>query len=592
MKNRKEKRNFKLVTEINQKMIVMYLGIYIFILIMLCVLLIPQLYKSTNVSTGHTLEIAADEFQAAQKNASGSLSTLYTTLPQLLKDYDADPSPATSADIELALTNFVGNQENLLAASLEDFQHHFFRSNYYHNIVDQKNSSKVIQYQKIFSGERNSYYAFYSGDDFQANNRAQIISHYVLSYSQLQYYNQTPYVLTVYYDLNAVMRHCKTLFDNVFTSFAIYSPREGILYSSPGEKSPDFQELSVDKLFDYRKSSDHTSKHNGQIYFDKDSYANWVYLAYSPNTLFYGDAITIIGIITALYLFSPILYTVLLYPIVNRSLTPLNCLYKAMKHYSPSDTLPLLEIKTGNEIEELCDMYNQMTAKITQQIQDIQDKEHVNAVTNYKLLATQIDPHFIYNTMNIINIMARQGKDSEIIEINSALIKILRERLNSKLSIVDTLEKELGSLYQYQVIMNYRYENQVSINVDVDDTLLEKKIPKNILQPLAENSFYHGFANLKENEKGLIDLLIYPQDNNMVIELSDNGAGMDKERLQMIRERSYRIYDDHKPHIGLDNIRQRLYYVYGDNYQFDIISSPGCGTTISITIPADYVENI
>ena len=139
--------------------------------------------------------------------------------------------------------------------------------------------------------------------------------------------------------------------------------------------------------------------------------------------------------------------------------------------------------------------------------------------------------------------------------------------------------------------MSYRYENQVSIHVDADDTLFEKKIPKNILQPLAENSFYHGFANLKEGEKGLIDILIYPQDDNMVIELSDNGAGIDKERLKMIRERSYRIYDDHKPHIGLDNIRQRLYYVYGDHYQFDIISSPGCGTTISITIPADYTES-
>ena len=140
--------------------------------------------------------------------------------------------------------------------------------------------------------------------------------------------------------------------------------------------------------------------------------------------------------------------------------------------------------------------------------------------------------------------------------------------------------------------MNYRYENQVSISIDVDDTLLQKKVPKNILQPLAENSFYHGFANLKKNEKGQIDILVYPQDDNMVIELSDNGAGMDKERLQMIREHSYRIYDDHKPHIGLDNIRQRLYYVYGDNYQFDIISSPGCGTTISITIPTEHAEKI
>ena len=591
MKKKREKLNFKLAAEINRKMIVMYLGLYLFILIMLCVLLIPHLYRTTDKTAEHTLAIAVDEFASAQKNAAGSINFLYTSLPELLRNYDADPSAASTAQIELALSDFVGNQENLLAASLEDFQHHFFRASYYHNVVNQESLSNLPEYQRIFLGERTSYYTFYSNAYFYADNNGQLSARYALQYTKLQYYNQKPYVLTIYYDLNSVMRHCDSLFDGLFTSYAIYSPTEGILYSSPDAKRLDFRDIHVEELFDYRKFADNKSMENGHIYFDKDSYANWIYLAYSPNTLFFSDAITIIGIITALYLISPLLYTFLLYPIVNRALAPLSRLYKAMKHYSPSDPPSLLEIKTGNEIEELCSMYNQMTQRITQQIQDIQDKEHVNAVTSYKLLATQIDPHFIYNTMNIINIMARQGKDSEIIEINSALIKILRERLNSKLSIVDTLEKELSSLYQYQVIMSYRYENQISIHVDADDTLFEKKIPKNILQPLAENSFYHGFANLKEGEKGLIDILIYPQDDNMVIELSDNGAGIDKERLKMIRERSYRIYDDHKPHIGLDNIRQRLYYVYGDHYQFDIISSPGCGTTISITIPADYMEN-
>lgn len=591
MKNKRKKLNFKLAAEINRKMIVMYLGIYLFLLAILCAILIPHLYKTTDQAAEHTFAVAVDEFASAQKNAAGSVNFLYDSLPELLKNYDADPSAAAAAQIELALSNYVGNQENILSASLEDFQHHFFRASYYHNVVSQKNLSTLPEYQRIFLGERISYYTFYSNDYFQANDNGQIYAHYALQYTKLQYYNQKPYVLTIYYDLNPVMRHCDSLFDNLFTSYAIYSPKEGVIYSSPDAKRLDFRNINVEELFDYRRSANDKSMKNGHVYFDKDAYANWIYLAYSPNILFFSDAITIIGIITALYLISPVLYTFLLYPIVNNSLAPLSRLYNAMKHYSPSDPPSLLEIRTGNEIEELCGMYNQMTAKITQQIQDIQDKEHVNAVTNYKLLATQIDPHFIYNTMNIINIMARQGKNSEIIEVNSALIKILRERLNSKISILDTLIKELGSLYQYQVIMNYRYENQVSINIDVDDTLLEKKIPKNILQPLAENSFYHGFANLKEGEKGLIDILIYPQDDNMVIELSDNGAGMEKERVKMIQEHSYRIYDDHKPHIGLDNIQQRLYYVYGEHYQFDIISSPGCGTTISITIPAEHTEN-
>jgi sensor histidine kinase YesM len=187
--------------------------------------------------------------------------------------------------------------------------------------------------------------------------------------------------------------------------------------------------------------------------------------------------------------------------------------------------------------------------------------------------------------MNIINIMARQGRDGEIIEVNSALIKILRDRLSSKLSILCTIAQEVDSLYQYQLIMRYRYENKVEVVVDVDSTLMEKKIPKNILQPLAENAFYHGFANLPDDQEGLITILIYSIEENIIIELSDNGAGISEERLKILQNHSYQIYADHKPHIGLDNIQQRLDYIYHGDYQFEIQSTLGYGTTIVITVP-------
>lgn len=164
--------------------------------------------------------------------------------------------------------------------------------------------------------------------------------------------------------------------------------------------------------------------------------------------------------------------------------------------------------------------------------------------------------------MNIINIMARRGNSEAIIEINSALIKILRERLNSKLSISATIEHELETLYQYNLIMDYRYENKIKTKVAVDETLLQKKIPKNILQPLSENAFFHGFGNTSFKQEGCIDILIYSVEQELVIEVSDNGAGMSEDRLTMLLNHSYHIYDDNKPHIGLDNIRQRLDYVY------------------------------
>ncbi|MFR5152056.1 MAG: sensor histidine kinase [Ruminococcus sp.] len=111
-----------------------------------------------------------------------------------------------------------------------------------------------------------------------------------------------------------------------------------------------------------------------------------------------------------------------------------------------------------------------MVKDIRKRIEDIKFQEHQNAVINYKLLATQVDPHFIYNTMNVINIMAQDGRADEVVEINTALIKILRERLNSKISIFETVQTEIDTLMQYCCIINHRHHNQISVHFDIDDT--------------------------------------------------------------------------------------------------------------------------
>lgn len=232
-------------------------------------------------------------------------------------------------------------------------------------------------------------------------------------------------------------------------------------------------------LFDYS---------SGVYYYIQNPSNGWYFIAFSPYTKLLSNLFTVFGIITLLYLISPLLYGIFLIPTTSKLLSPLVKLYDSMKYYKAGKQISL-EIITGDEIEQLSEIYNQMIKKINYQIDDIKEKEHVNAVVSYKLLATQIDPHFIYNTMNIINIMARRGNSDAIVEINSALIKIIRERLNSKLRISDTIEHELETLYQYNLIMDYRYENKIKTKVAVDETLLQKKIPKNILQPLSENAF-------------------------------------------------------------------------------------------------------
>lgn len=182
--------------------------------------------------------------------------------------------------------------------------------------------------------------------------------------------------------------------------------------------------------------------------------------------------------------------------------------------------------------------------------------------------------------------MVHQGKTAEIVEINTALTRILRERLNSKLSILDTVRNEYETMLQYATIMDYRYEHQIWIHYDISESLMDQQIPKNILQPLVENSFYHGFGNMEGALSGHVDILIYAVDGEIVIEVSDDEQGMSQQRIEDIMNQAYSIYEDKKPHIGLNNIRQRLSYIYGDQCNMEIHSTEGIGTTVIITLPA------
>ncbi len=587
---KKHPARFRLANEINSRMAILYFGIYLVILALLLLLLVPQLYRNADNQAANALDSAADTFQTVQNNLSGYSGFLDGDLSECLKEYDENPSDSSVANIELLLSGFTSHQGLLMAATLEDMDHHFFQSQSFHNVISREWLEADTHYQKLFGYTNANYFSFYDNTVFVLDSDVYDSTYYAMSYTKIQYFNQKPYLLTIFYNMNTVMNHAAAFFDGLFTNFAIYSEADGLLYAEGNkfENDPD----AIGELFDYHLSSGSRWEGLGRYYYVMDSSSGWSYVVYSPFYLFLSDALIIAGIIMLLYLISPLLYTLLLYPITNHSLAPLNQLYDAMKHYNAGEPQEPLQIRTGNEIEELSEIYNEMVEKIDVQIEDIKNQEQINAVTNYKLLSTQIDPHFIYNTMNVINILARQGKNEEIVEVNSALIKILRDRLSSKLTISNTIEAEVDSLYQYQIIMQHRFENRIQLSVDVDEALLSYEIPKNILQPLAENSFYHGFANLPEGTEGTIEVLIYSVDDQIVIEMSDNGSGIAPDRLKDLKEHSAELYADNQSHIGLDNIQQRLDYIYSGNYQFEIYSSEGYGTTISITIPMEVPEEI
>ena len=145
----------------------------------------------------------------------------------------------------------------------------------------------------------------------------------------------------------------------------------------------------------------------------------------------------------------------------------------------------------------------------------------------------------------------------------------------------------------YQLIMDYRYHNQVKVEYDIDESILDKKIPKNILQPLVENAYYHGLSADTGEIQGNIEILIYPLEDELIIEISDDGKGFSEKRLMEIREnlKHATMHKEKEAHIGMENIYRRISYLYGDNFSMDIQSEEGHGSTIVLTFPLETEDS-
>ena len=571
-----------LSAKITRRMFLIYISIYLATLLLLVVLVRPGLENEADLSAGNTLSLMADELDNVYTNLSeyGGSIRYNNELSNNLKEYRSRPDEASSARITQILSRFVIANSSILTASLEDMEDHYFQAIYYSNVCSRESAQNDPLYQHILEKQSGSCFRYLSPSVFVGTNLN--LGHHAMELIQVIHLDHVPYVFRIYADLNTAFRHISLLDDNTFSDVAVLYDDGTAAYVSGEHFEQDSSALG--SLFPYTSTTGRLRTSSGVYFYRKDIHTGWILLGFSPNRIYDRVLIHIFSIVTILYILSALLYTFFLVITIRRFLLPLGQLKDAMQEYSAGKEIQT-EIHTNDEIETLNDYFLEMTRKINEQVDDIREQEHINSVTNYKLLATQIDPHFIYNTMNIINIMAREGNTEAVQEINSALIKILRERLNTKLTITDTVENERDTLYQYSRIMAYRYENKIRLSLDADNELLDCQIPKNILQPLAENSFYHGFPSLADGQEGHIDIVIYSIEEELVIEISDDGAGIPPERLEILKNRPYEIYNDKKPHIGLDNVRQRLAFMYHDQFQFDIQSTPGYGTTISITIP-------
>jgi len=238
---------------------------------------------------------------------------------------------------------------------------------------------------------------------------------------------------------------------------------------------------------------------------------------------------------------------------------------------------------TVEEIKNLYHDFETMVYKINNLIKENYSKQILLKDTRYKALQAQINPHFLYNTLDTINWTARVNRQEQISVMVEALANLMRRSI-SKGDII-TIGEDIEILKNYLTIQKIRYEERLVFQLDVDDKLLGYSIPKLTLQPVVENAVNYGL----EKTIGVCNIKVEAkeEEGKIKIIIEDNGPGMEPEFLDKLRRGKVKTAGSG---IGLKNIDERIKITYGDSYGLFLASKPSRGTRVTICIPAQVNE--
>lgn len=235
-----------------------------------------------------------------------------------------------------------------------------------------------------------------------------------------------------------------------------------------------------------------------------------------------------------------------------------------------------------DEIGALIDTYNYMSDEINNLLEDQVKSAEELRISEFKALQSQINPHFLYNSLDMINWLSQTGKQEEVTNAVQSLAKFYKLTL-SKRNTNATIGMELEHVTLYCKLQNMRYENRIDFLVDVSEELIDYEMPKLTLQPIVENSILHGIME-KDNKRGNITITGWREQEDIILVVSDDGVGMEEEVLQGILKGELRKYNG--TNIGVDNTNSRLKLLYGEQYGLTYHSTSGMGTEVEIRIPA------
>ncbi|ULO04681.1 sensor histidine kinase [Paenibacillus sp. 19GGS1-52] len=321
------------------------------------------------------------------------------------------------------------------------------------------------------------------------------------------------------------------------------------------------------------------------IVASKLSFSGWWLLSITPNRDLNVELVEmkryLLIVISIL-----ILVSTLIASIVSKTISsPLKKLIREMKQVEIGNFRGMVNVSSYQEINILVASFNRMVIRIEELIERVKLSSVSEKNAELHALQSQVNPHFLYNTLDMIYWMLDEEGNEQLGELVLSLSSMFRYSSQWEDGVEVTLHEELEQIGHYLKIISIRLEGRVQIVMDIDERFLNIRIPKMTVQPVIENAVKHGLESL--GRQGILKLYTREEGSSLKIIVEDNGVGMDEEQLNRMRDSLYGLSpkESGKNGIGLQNLHSRLQHMFGESYGLQIQSFPGEGTQVAIVLP-------
>lgn len=377
--------------------------------------------------------------------------------------------------------------------------------------------------------------------------------------------------------------------ENTFVWLQPAGDRAFALLGEPGESYADFYERTMGDIQENRQAAmDMADSEKVFFHLPVKKYDLDVYAVMPQSVLKASQkmlARTLVMSVTALSVLMIILYTY----ITKRLTNPLANLMDTIGRIRGGDTNLRVNYQVQDEIGKLGEEFNYMLDSIENLIgQQYQDKLLLDRA-QYQALQAQINPHFLYNTLDTMSSIASIQDCDLVSDLCQSLSNMFRYSLDMKYPYT-TVAREIAHLKNYIFVMNVRMRQEIRYHFDIDDDALLYSVPKISIQPLVENAVNHGLKN-KRGEKNIY-IKIWQAEGKLYVMVRDDGVGMDADKFNRLLKENDTGLVEEGDSIGLLNINARLKIIYGEEYGLSIESEPGRGSSVYLTVAAKKEDEL